>query len=74
MSYINIDEWNLENKRVTGLYIGSIPVSGIVILSRVKYGYRIAHYIKLDKPVTVHGSTYDHVVVDHDNIQQVEPA
>ena len=30
--------WNLEGKRVIGMYMGEFPVAGVVRLSRVKYG------------------------------------
>ena len=28
--------WNLEGKRVIGMYMGEFPVAGVVRLSRVK--------------------------------------
>ena len=31
-------DWNLEGKRVIGMYMGDFPVAGVVRLSRVKYG------------------------------------
>jgi hypothetical protein len=44
--------WNLEGKHIKAmLYIPGEEVSGIVQESRVKYGGRISHTIKLDNPV-----------------------
>ena len=48
--------WNIEGMRVKGLYIGSIPVEGIVIESRIKYGGAVSHHVDLFFPITVFGS------------------
>lgn len=63
--------WNLENLKVSGMYMGEIPVTGRVRLSRVKYGSGIAHHIDLDTPVTIYGTIRDSVILDHHEIQTV---
>lgn len=39
--------WNLEGSLIEGVYLGDIPVSGIVTESRVAYGARIKHTVEL---------------------------
>ena len=64
-------QWNLEGKRVSGLYMGSIPVQGRVELSRVQYGGEVAHHMVLDQPIKVYGSVRDRVILEHKYVEQV---
>lgn len=64
-------QWNLENLHVTGVYLGDIPVAGVVTLSRVKYGGGITHHVQLTSPIKVYGSVRDTVILDHKHIQTV---
>lgn len=64
-------QWNLENLKVTAVYLDSIPVAGMVTLSRVQYGGNVCHHITLTSPITVYGTVRDSVIVDHKNIQTI---
>ncbi len=64
-------QWNLENLKVSARYLGDFPVSGIVTLSRVKYGGGVSHHIKLDLPLVVYGAIRDSVIVEHTDIESV---
>lgn len=61
-------QWDLEGKRVSGYYLNQFPVSGVVTLSRVKLGGKVAHYVDLDQPVKVFSSTRDKVILGHSEI------
>jgi hypothetical protein len=63
--------WNLETMQVKALYMGEIPVSGRVRLSRVAYGGEVHHTVVLDAPITVYNAVRDSVIVEHKYIQQV---
>jgi len=63
--------WNLEGMRVNALYVGEFEVSGVVRLSRVKYGGGVSHHIDLDSPIEVYGAVRDSVVVDHEMVSSV---
>ena len=47
--------WDLTGKHVEAMYLGSIAISGVVSESRVAYGGRVKHTVKLDAPITVYG-------------------
>jgi hypothetical protein len=68
----NNTAWVLEGLTVTGLYLDSIPVTGKITLSRVKYGGTVSHHVQLDKPVEVYGALRDTVILDHKQIQTVK--
>ena len=63
--------WVLEGDRVKGLYMGEIPVSGRVELSRVKYGGEVSHHIVLDQPIEIYSRVRDRVILDHKEVTQV---
>ena len=63
--------WNLENLRVTGNYMGSVPVSGMVTESRVKYGGTVCHTVALDNPITVFGAIRECVILDNCEIGKI---
>ena len=63
--------WNLENLFVSGLYLGEIPVSGKVRLSRVKYGGGVSHHVELSEPTMIYGSLRDVVILEHSQIETV---
>jgi len=63
--------WDLENCRVTGNYMGSIPVAGMVTESRVKYGGTVCHTVELDKPITVFGSVRERVILDNWEVEKI---
>lgn len=47
--------WNKEGQHVAGVYLGAYTVSGSVTESRVCYGGRVSHTVKLDQPAKVFG-------------------
>ena len=57
-------DWNLEGRRINGLYMGLFPFTGTVESSRVKYGGQIQHTILVDQPFKVNGWTRDRILVD----------
>ena len=63
--------WNLEGLHVTGMYMGEYQVSGLVELSRVKYGGGIQHTVVLDKPITVYSRIRDRVLLDQQDVVRV---
>jgi hypothetical protein len=66
--------WDLEGLKVTGMYMGEFPVSGFVVLSRVKYGGGVQHTVVLDEPIQVYSATRDRVLLDHENVVRVQSA
>jgi hypothetical protein len=62
--------WNLEGKRVNGLYMGLFPYSGLVTESRVKYGGRVQHTIQVDEPFEVYGAMRETILVDVDALPE----
>ena len=66
--------WNLEGLRVTGMYMGEYPVSGLVELSRVKYGGGVQHTVVLDKPLELYSRVRYRVLLDHENVVRVRSA
>ena len=63
--------WNLESLNVSAVYLDTFPVTGKVILSRVKYGGDVCHHIQLDSPINIYGAIREVVIVDHKNIQTI---
>jgi hypothetical protein len=64
--------WNLEGMQVSGMYMGEFPVSGVVELSRVKYGGEVSHHVNLETPIVVFGATRDRVILEHKFIETVK--
>lgn len=63
--------WHLESHRVHAKYLGRFPISGIVELSRVKYGGCVSHHVVLDNPINVYGAERDRVIIDHQDIEKI---
>ena len=57
-------QWNLEGKRVNGIYLGLWPFRGIVTNSRVKYGGGVQHTIKVAEPFRAYGELRETILVD----------
>lgn len=55
--------WNLEGKRINGLYMGLFPYSGLVEESRVKYGGEVQHTVLVDEPFKVYGAVRERILV-----------
>lgn len=64
--------WNYEGMTVSGMYMGEFPVTGVVDLSRVKYGGEVSHHVKLETPIVVYGATRDRVILNHSEIETVK--
>lgn len=63
--------WNLEGKRINGLYMGLFPYSGLVTESRVKYGGSVQHTVKVDEPFKVYGAVRNTVLVGTDEVNRI---
>jgi hypothetical protein len=64
-------DWNLEGKRINGLYMGLFPYSGLVTESRVKYGGSVQHTVKVDEPFKVYGAVRDTVLVGVGEVNRI---
>jgi hypothetical protein len=64
--------WNLEGLNIEATYLETFPVSGVVELSRVAYGGRVNHHIKLDNAINVYGAERDRVIIEHSQIERVK--
>lgn len=59
--------WNLEGKRINGLYMGLYPYTGTVLESRVKYGGAVQHTVQVDEPFRVYGELRERILVEDFN-------
>lgn len=60
-------QWNLEGKRINGMYLGLFPYTGTVESSRVKYGGAVQHTVVVDEPFKVHGEVRERILVEDFN-------
>jgi hypothetical protein len=60
-------QWNLEGKRINGIYLGLWPYTGTVVESRVKYGGKVQHTVKVDEPFKVYGELRERILVEDFN-------
>jgi hypothetical protein len=65
------DIWNLEGMKVWGTYLNTFPVGGTVTESRVKYGGKVCHTVKLNSPIEVFGAIRETVILEHSDISGV---
>ena len=56
--------WDRTGQKVAASYLDSYLITGTVTESRVKYGGTVQHTIQLDAPITLFGTTREHVLVD----------
>ena len=63
--------WNLEGKRINGLYMGLFPVQGRVRISRVKYGGEVCHHVDLEEPIVVYGAVRDRIILEHKFVNRI---
>lgn len=63
--------WDYQGMTIYGKYMGDIPVSGRVTLSRVALGGRVHHHIKLKTPIVVYGSVRESVILEHQFVEKV---
>jgi hypothetical protein len=66
-----IGESFLDGKRIVGMYMGEYPVSGVVYLSRVKYGGGMSHHVTLSRPISVYGAVRESIILDASEIKGV---
>ncbi len=60
--------WNREGDFITGNYLGMFPYAGKIFESRVKYGGKVQHTVKLLSPINVFGDVRDAILVDEDDL------
>jgi hypothetical protein len=60
--------WNREGQRVAGVYLNAYTVSGVVQESRVKYGGKVQHTVKMDTPVEVFGRIAEVLLLDEEDL------
>lgn len=65
------DIWHLEGMKVWGTYLDLFPVGGTVTESRVKYGGKVCHTVKLNSPIEVFGARRETVILEHSDISGV---
>ena len=63
--------WILEGKTVKGVYMGDHLVTGVVTLSRVKYGGKVQHTVALKESLNLFGTTRDSVCLDFEEIVEI---
>jgi len=63
--------WQLEGKKVSGNYIGEYLVQGTVIESRVAYGGRVKHHVKLDSSLDLFGQERYFVTLNHEELIEI---
>lgn len=59
--------WDLTGKRINSMYLGLFPYSGTVESSRVKYGGKVQHTVKVDEPFKVYGEVRERILVEDFN-------
>jgi hypothetical protein len=64
-------QWNLEGHHIQAMYLGTVQCTGLVRLSRVKYGGTVSHHVALDKPIEVYGAVRHSVIIDHAQVLRV---
>ncbi len=60
--------WDLTGARVEGRYLGDFPYTGTITDSRVKYGGRVQHTVRLDAPIEVYGACREVILVDEGDV------
>jgi hypothetical protein len=60
-------QWNLEGKRINGMYLGLWPYTGTVESSRVKLGGSVQHTVVVDEPFKVYGEMRERILVEDFN-------
>lgn len=64
-------QWNLEGKRINGMYMGLFPYCGRVLESRVKYGGAVSHTVAIEEPIVAFGTSRDRIIVGVDEINRI---
>lgn len=68
-----MSNWIREGQHVQAAYLSEYIVTGIILESRVKYGGRIQHTLKLDKPLELRwrSEPRDRALIDEEDIQEI---
>lgn len=66
------DIWDLTGHHIKAEYLDVFDVAGVVELSRVQFGGRVCHTIKLDSPINVYGSVHERCIVRHEDVTRVQ--
>jgi hypothetical protein len=64
----NTMAWNREGNFVAGNYMGIFPYAGKISESRVKYGGKVQHTVKLLSAINVFGDVRDTILVDEEEL------
>lgn len=63
-----MSNWNREGQQITGTYLDTHTVTGMVLDSRVKYGGKVQHTVLLDRPIEVFGRIAEHLLLEEEDV------
>ena len=63
--------WDLTGQRVTATYLRTVPFTGTVVESRVKYGGTVQHTVELDVPMPIFGTIRTRLLVTEGDLNQL---
>lgn len=65
--------WIREGQHIQAAYLAEYIVTGTVLESRVKYGGKVQHTLKLDQPLILRwrSEPTDRLLIDEEHIQEV---
>ena len=66
------DIWDVTGYHIKAVYLDEFVVAGVVELSRVQFGGRVCHTIKLDSPVNVYGSVRERCIIQHEDVTRIQ--
>ena len=64
-------DWNLEGKRIEGVYLGVYPFKGRVVNSRVKFGGELQHEVELAQPIEIYGQNRMVLLIGNPEITKI---
>lgn len=64
-------DWNLEGKRIEGVYLGVYPFTGRVVNSRVKFGGELQHEVELVQPIEIYGDNRMVLLIGNPEITKI---
>lgn len=65
--------WIREGQHIQAAYLAEYIVTGTVLESRVKYGGKVQHTLRLDQPLSLRwrSEPTDRLLIDEEHIQEV---
>lgn len=61
--------WNLEGQTIQFRYLGCYPIlTGEVVESRVKFGGKVQHRVRLNKPIEIYGTRREYLLATEDEL------